>query len=214
MQIAITTYNRPIVLGRCLTSIRKFHKDVSIIIFDDNSETELSKESLDMFNIKEYIKSDKNMGSNCNNQRALEYFNENKTPKWILLDDDIKFNAPFIETVEKELDNGIEHLYARTKRPDRIQFIGTFMSGTQKLLDTIGGFNLEKFPSYGGAHVDWQYRAYNNGLAKEIKLDFELQETATANKERRRAFKNTKKSWSFNDLAKINNKSKIPFKGK
>ena len=209
MEIGITTYSRPIILYRCLENIRQYHPNVKIIVFDDNSpEVELSQKTLNDFGVM-YKKWEKTIGPEGNNQRFLEHFNRYKVDRWLLLDDDITFNAPFLELAETKFDEGFEHLYIRTAREDRIQFVGAFIGGTQKLLDKIGGFNIERFSGYGGGHVDWQFRAINNKIATEIKIDYNLQETKTANKQLKNEWELRPKDFRFKDLGRIDNKKYI-----
>ena len=121
-----------------------------------------------------------NRGSNGNNQRFLAYFESMQTDRWIIIDDDMIFNAPFLDIASAKFDEGFDHLYIDNPHCDYCRPRGIFLAGTLKLLTEIGGFDLKKYSQgYGGCHQGFTFRAINAGLATAVEIEYELQQVST-----------------------------------
>ena len=192
--IGVKTYNRPECIKKLVPNLLKTTDDVKIIISDDCS-TDQNKinylKSLDNPRI-EVIFNTENKGSNGNTQRFLNLFYKNKTPKWILLDDDIIFTDVWLKTVLAIMDVK-PHLVVLPRYDCPVEHAhGFFLTGTYQMLKKVGPYDLFTFPlGYGDAHADFSERCKRLNLRKaiELPLDYEhIMSTQSANKPLQRKF--------------------------
>jgi hypothetical protein len=179
MFVGIKTYKRLDALKALIKSIREYEKDVMIYVLNDDPTCKIGNEFKD-WGINFYGVNVENKGSNwCNNQLMKEFIRltdkYNYLTDFLLLDDDTLCTGPFVDLIDAE---EAPHLYIPNKGAKHQMPWGYAFTGTKDLLDKIGGFDLDRFSTYGLAHVDWTWRAEEAGLAKAVQLPFKLNPAA------------------------------------
>lgn len=178
--IGITTYNRGAILRDCVRSVRETAPGIPVWIFDDCSHDPehlavlRELKTLESVNV---VRFPENQGSNYSNQRFLKFFFDLRTPRWVILDDDLIFEGPWLETLSLAWGKNFDHHFFDNpdydNHPRGTRPRGVFLAGTYRLLQIVGGFNLPAFnvSGYGGCHPDWTKRAQRAGLAPQWGLD-------------------------------------------
>jgi len=181
--IGVKTYNRSQMIRRVVNSLRKtVDPHIPILIYDDFSTEPSQVTFLNLLiddatnkNIQ-VVFHEKNMGSNGNNQRFLDYFFQNKIQKWILVDDDCSFTKKdWINDIVIQMDEN-PHLFIMPKyeEPTGIQHPhGFFLTGTYEMLRKVGPYDLKSFPlRYGDCHADFTSRCRRLGYGEEARGEF------------------------------------------
>lgn len=176
--VAITTYNRPSVIGHSIQQWRKYlPKGAVLVVVDDGSD--------EPFEGADY-RMPSNAGIAAAKNACIRLLIEKGCTHLFLADSDTyprvkDWHKPYINSGVKHLSftfptlsngrpNGRQYLGERDGLAEYGSPCGCLLYIHRSVIDKIGGFDVD-YPQWGYEHVDYSNRAFNAGLTPARYLD-------------------------------------------
>lgn len=179
--VAITTHNRPDVLGATIAAFQQFSPDIPVVIVDDGSHKPVTTPHARV------VRNDQPLGIAAAKNRCLIELLDMGVEHLFLFDDDTKpacekWWQPYVEHHEPHLQHSwltftdgravdkMQLLYRSDELHAYTWSMGAMLYTHRSVLQRVGGMRVE-FGVAMHEHIEWSTRIHNAGLTSFIHQD-------------------------------------------
>jgi len=176
--VAITTYNRPSVIGHSIQQWRKYlPKGAALVVVDDGSDEPFEGATY-RFHSNAGIAAAKNkciellMDKGCTHLFLADSDTYPKVKDWhkLYIDSGAKHLCFTFPALSNGRPNGRQYLGERGGLAEYGSPCGCMLYIHRDVVEAVGGFDVD-YPQWGFEHVDFSNRAFNAGLTPSRYLD-------------------------------------------